>query len=198
MKRTLLGLMLFGLLARGEVDVLSPAADRPVNVTLRLADEELRSGRFSAALSTFRAALVAEPGNATAGRGISLTLIQQGRTPESLRVLEALLVQHPDDYSLMNNAAWLYATATNRAERRPERAVALAREALLRAPQDHHVWSTLAEAHYAGGDFARSVRAAREALNLATRPEVSLPDLALYRDQLDRALRAEQAFSLVD
>lgn len=198
MSRILLGLLLCAALARGAVEEVPPDAARAVDVTLRLADVDLRSGRFSAALSNFRAALAAEPGNATAGRGISLTLIQQGRAPESLQVLEALLAQHPDDYSLMNNAAWLYATSTNRADRRPERAVALARDALLRAPQDHHVWSTLAEAHYAQGDFPRAVRAAREALNLASRPQVSFPDIGLYREQLDRAQRAEQAFSLVD
>ena len=198
MSRVLVGLLLCAALARGAVEEAPPEAERTVAVTLRLADTELRTGRFSAALAAFRAALADEPGNATAGRGISLTLIQQGRTPESLQVLEALLVRHPDDYTVMNNAAWLYATATNRADRRPERAVALAREALLRAPQDHHVWSTLAEAHYAQGDFPRAVRAAREALNLAARPQVSLPDTALYSEQLDRALRAERAFSLVD
>lgn len=198
MSRALLGLLLNAFLALSVAGSPSPDTERTVEVTLRLADAELRSGRFAAALSSFRSALEAEPGNATAGRGISLTLLQQGRAPESLQVLEALLVQHPDDYTVLNNAAWLYATSTNRADRRPARAVDLAREALLRAPQDHHVWSTLAEAHYAQGDFSRAVRAAREAVNLAGRPAVAFPDMPLYRAQLERAIRAEQAFSLVD
>lgn len=188
------------LVLAGGVGSEPPPAEtnRPVSVTLRMADADLRDGRFAAALATFRAALDAEPGNVSAGRGLSLTLLQQGRAPESLQVLEALLARHPDDYIVMNNAAWLYATSTNRIDRRPARAVELAREALLRAPQDHHVWSTLAEAHYAQGDFTRAVRAAREAVNLAGRPTVAFPDLSLYRAQLERAIRAEQAFSLVD
>ena len=58
--------------------------------------------------------------------------------------------------------------------------------------------ATLAEAHYAQGDFARAVRAARQAATIAAARKVDAFELKTYRELLERANRAEQAFSLVD
>ncbi len=124
--------------------------------------------------------------------------IQGGHFKEARDVLEDLLRQHPQDYSLMNNLAWLYATAGDRAIRNPARAVQLAREALLVAPHDYHVWSTLGEAHYVNQEYERATRAIREALRIAQEQQAPSGQRADYEKQLARYERAARAFSLVD
>jgi predicted Zn-dependent protease len=192
-------LLLPVLLAGAEQGGLDVAASNPeVRGPLQAASAALRAGRTDEALRLFRRALSLEPGNQAAKYGISMTLIQQNSIPEAQAVLESLITQFPDDYVLKNNAAWLYATSTNRAFRNPDHAVTLAREALLKAPEDFHVWSTLAAAHYAQGDFDKSVRIAQQALEMAAARGLPPDQLKTYREQLDKARQAQRAFSLVE
>jgi len=95
-------------------------------------------------------------------RFISSTLyISSKQYAKAERLLEDLIEEHPDGFGLKNNLAWLYATAEDPAFRDAQKAVELAQEAMVIAPEDHNVWSTLAEAHYSAGQYEKASRAIR-------------------------------------
>jgi tetratricopeptide (TPR) repeat protein len=99
---------------------------------------------------------------------------------------------------VLNNLAWLYATTTDLSIRDGNRAIALAQEALLIQPDDHHVWSTLSAAHYIVGNYDRALRAAEEAVRLGERMEMNPEGLQNYRQQAQRCRQAAEALSILD
>jgi predicted Zn-dependent protease len=170
----------------------------PVEQELENAAEALRRQDPLAASTALRDVVRLDPENQAARFVAASALIQAARYREARELLEGLLERRPGDYPLMNNLAWLLATAEDPALRDPARAVQLAREAMLIAPSDFHVWNTLAEAHYVHGDYEKALRAGQEALRLAR--DQGAPDLqkANYEKQVLRFEQAVRAFSLVE
>lgn len=170
----------------------------PVEHALEQATEALRQQDPMTASTALRDVVRLDPENQAARFVAASALIQAARYREARELLEGLLERRPGDYPLMNNLAWLLATAQDPELRDPARAVQLARQALLIAPSDFHVWSTLAEAHYVHGDYDRALRAGQEALRLAQ--DQGAPDLqkANYEKQVLRFEQAVRAFSLVE
>ena len=72
--------------------------------------------------------------------------------------MTALVEDYPEDYQTLNNLAWVYATSKDSAHRDAEKAIDLAQQALVLAPYDHHVWSTLSEAYYVAGEYEKANR----------------------------------------
>jgi Zn-dependent protease with chaperone function len=79
---------------------------------------------------------------------------------------EKSLALKPDNASVLNNLAWLYATCKDERFRDPGRALALAQLAIS-LDASPHVWDTLAESYYINGMYREAVEAGRQALSRA-------------------------------
>ena len=79
---------------------------------------------------------------------------------------EASLKLNPENPHVLNNLAWLYATAEDPRFRNPVRALDLAKAAagLLEEP---HILDTLAECYFVNGQYAKALKTAQHALRLA-------------------------------
>ena len=160
--------------------------------------EFLALGNYEGAIRKFRAALKLDPGHRKAKYGVGACFIKRGQYKEALAVHEALYKLYSTDFELLNNFAWMLATAKDPVYRDTDRAIQLARDAILIAPDNHHVWSTLSEAHYAAGQFDKSYKAAVEALRLSGVNGAATGNVSDYERQVDKSKRAMEAFSLLD
>ena len=173
---------------------LTPGAQ----ATLRQANKYLRDKQLEAAVAAYNDVLKEAPANRRARFGLGTTYIQMGRHQEALDILEAMLKEFPSDYTLKNNTAWLYATASDEQFRDGDRATLLAQEALFLEPNDYRVWSTLAEAHFVAGRFEKAEKAAREALQLGAQLRAGAFELEGYKTQIRRCREAAKALSVID
>jgi tetratricopeptide (TPR) repeat protein len=143
----------------------------------RQAFQLLGEGRTKESLPLFEQALKEKPGDKAARLGYGSALIEQRRYAESAKLYEELLAEYPSDYPIINNLAWLHATA---------------------APGDYHVWSTLAEAYYVQGEYEKAEKTAKEAVALAGRFNASEKLRLEYVQQVDRCRRAAQALRILE
>lgn len=188
--------------APGEPAAEAPAQTREtlreINRRLDQAYGNMNRGRFQDALAQFRSVLKYDPKNHRARFGLGNIMIQLKQHAEGRDIFEALIADNPDDYSLKNNLAWLYATAQDNSIRNGARALELAQDALLMAPKDYHVWSTLSEAYYILGQYPRAQRAAQIALDLASAEKGTERNTAEYRRQMEKCRRAAEAMSIIE
>ena len=157
-----------------------------------------RAGRMQQAVSAFNAVIEKSPGHPKARFGLGTVYIQLEQYTNALGVLEPMMQEAPQDYSLKNNVAWMYATAKDASVRDGKKAVALAQEAMILAPRDFHVWSTLAEGYYVLGQYDRAFRSAEEALRLAQLAGADRPTLVDYERQVQKSRRAAEAMSVME
>jgi len=96
---------------------------------------------------------------------------------------EASLKLNPENPHVLNNLAWLYATAEDPRFRNPARALDLAKAAagLLEEP---HILDTLAECYYVNGQYAKALETARRALQLARE------NRTYYQEQVEKFRKA--------
>lgn len=183
-----------------DVPEVSPAGadDAALRGVLASATEALQHDRLTVAEELFVRALRMHPQSREARFGMGALLIKQGRYTEAIEMLEQLRAEYPDEYSIINNLAWLYATATDYSMRNGPRAVALAQEALLLQPHDYHVWNTLSEAYYVSGNYERAFRAARETLRVGREAGVGRDVITQYERQVDKCRRAVEVMSIVE
>ena len=168
--------------------------DQAVDDAYKLA----RGGHMQQAVEAFNAVLRKSPANAKARFGLGTMYIQLEQYTNALAVLEPMMLELPKDYSLKNNVAWMYATAKDVSVRNGKKAVALAQDALVLAPRDFHVWSTLAEGYYVLGQYDRALRSAEEALRLAQLAGADRPTMVDYERQVQKSSRAAEAMSLME
>jgi len=184
------------------------ASDRPVSggqgndeTFMRLlvaASEALTDVRLERAEQLFTEALRLRPESRDARFGMGTLFIKQRRYGEAIATMEALIEDYPNEFPIINNLAWLYATATDAGIRDGNRAVHLAQEALLLQPNNYHVWSTLSEGHFVLGHYERAARAAREALRLSREAGAGEGRIRTYQRQLEKCVRAAQAMTILD
>jgi tetratricopeptide (TPR) repeat protein len=184
-------------------DGIMPAAameDLPPAVRSALEDGfmELRVGNNENAIRAFRRGLEDAPNQPRLLFGLGTALIAAERYGEAVETLGLAHEARPDDYTILNNLAWVYATARDIHFRNGVRALEFARRALLLAPEDHHVWSTLAEAYFVQGEYAHAARSAREALRLAEAVRLDPDRIAEYTRQRARCEQAEQAMDILE
>lgn len=183
--------LLLDLLRRGDARI---EVDIEMETVIRLAGER----KFEAALEQARAILRQNPDHAAARFMEGVALLGLDRHKEALPVWEALYERDPDHPAVLNNLAWLYATADDPALRNPEKAVELARRAALADPGHPAIWSTLAQAYYVNRDFDRALTAARKALSLAQEMNAPVDTLSRYHEQVTTCREAATAFSIFD
>lgn len=162
------------------------------------AQDLMKKGQRVEALTELRAILKRDIHNTVALTLVATTLSEMGRQREAIQLFEKLASDHDQDYVVLNNLAWLQATASEAVLRNSERAVRLAREALLLAPGSYNVWSTMSEAYYRNGQYEKAYRAAQQALLLAQEQKADGPRLADYGEQLNKCREAMETFSLLD
>ena len=104
-----------------------------------------------------------EPGNAEYLAAYGGLLYEKGRLSEAESVLRAALMHDPENPSVLNNLAWLYATGPS-PFRNPKDALDLALKAAALSPEPF-VLDTLAEAYYINGRYADAVSTINEAIS---------------------------------
>ncbi len=172
--------------------------EQQFRTTLIEASRALESGFLAEAERLFEQALALQPESRDARFGVGALYIQQGRYTEAIDVMETLKEEFPDDYTIINNLAWLYATASDHSVRDGDRAVQLAQEALLLQPNNFHVWSTLSEGHYVSGAYERAERAAQEAVRLSREAGADRERVMQYQQQLEKCRRAAEALTILE
>lgn len=126
---------------------------------------------------------------------VGTILIELRGYESAVAIFEYLEERYPSDFRLNNNLGWIFCTATDPRFRDGRKAESYATKALLHAPQDYHVWSTLAEARYVYGNFKAAARAAKQALMLAEVARCDDNELAGYRELVEKCARALEAES---
>jgi spermidine synthase len=124
------------------------------------------NGRREEAIETYRRALALEPRLFGPRTALAQLLIDAGRRDEAVAELRLALAQSPDDALLLNNLAWLLATAPTLAPGAAEEAVALAERASTRGA-DAAALDTLAAALAAAGRYDEAGTIAMRALHRA-------------------------------
>jgi len=166
-------------------------------IPLSTARQHLQAGRRVEALSILRDVLRRDVHHATALSLVATTLAEMGRQRDAVRLFQQLAQDYQQDYVVLNNLAWLLSTATDPVLRDPPEAVDLARQALLLAPENYSVWSTMAEAYYRNGRYDLALRAAEQALLLAQAQQAEGSRVATYAEQVAKSRQAVEAFTLV-
>jgi Zn-dependent protease with chaperone function len=99
------------------------------------------------------------------------------------KAYETALLKSPDNPTLLNNLAWLYATCEEPGIRNPSMAVILANRA-VGMEEKPHFYDTLAESYYAAGKYKEAVEAGKKALALAG------SDKSYYEKQLEKFMKS--------
>ena len=93
--------------------------------------------------------------------------VSQNKPEAAIHAYEKALSLQPDNYSALNNLAWLLATSANPSLRDPQRALKLAGEAAALKPTPQ-ILDTLAESLYACGRYDDAAAVGEKALKRAT------------------------------
>jgi tetratricopeptide (TPR) repeat protein len=123
------------------------------------------------------------PANPELRRLLGDLYYDKDRYAEAAAAYRSALSLDPGDPAVLNNLAWLYATAEDETVRNPESALSLAKKAADLDPSPH-VLDTLAEAYYVNGAQALAVETARAALAKARQ------NRAYFEKQLQKFERA--------
>ena len=174
--------------------------DVPIGARQHMEDGffEMRVGNTENAVRAFQRALDMAPDHPRLLFGLGTALVTAKRHAEAVEIFQRAHAIRPHDHLILNNLAWVYATTTDPRLRSGEKALEMAREALVIAPEDHHVWSTMAEAYFISGDYAKAGHCAREALRLAELAGLSPDRTSDYRVQAERCESAAQAMSILE
>lgn len=158
--------------------------------SLEIGNAYLEQGYKQDALRKFIYAFRISPESPDGLFMVGTLLIELEDYAASVAIFEHLEKSYPQDFRLNNNLGWIYCTSEDPQFRDGRKAESYATKALLYAPQDYHVWSTLAEARYLYGNYKGAVRAAKQALMLAKVTEVGESELQEYQDLFEKCQRA--------
>jgi len=173
--------------AKGDsASAAAPAKGDSAEVAALMASVQrsLMSEEWAQVAALCRQVLEKAPDQDEARFGLGTALGHLGQYQAALGLLDALPKTNPDNSALKNNLAWIYAKAKDPKFQNFEKAVKLARAAVLASPADYNIWNTLAEAYYGLKDYERALRSARHALRLSELAGV--PDEEPYRELYER------------
>lgn len=162
------------------------------------ASELMQRGDLPAAGKILSSLLERYPHNRSARQLWLAMLVQTDRYNETRAAFESLYDESKDDFTFLNNYAWFLATAKDQSFRDPVRAVELARAALLLAPNVYNIWSTLAEAYYVSGDFARAKNAMQQAIEAASQMQADAAVIENYRSEFRKMAEADAVMTLME
>jgi len=163
-----------------------------IEFLLNVAQVYFEEDDFDSALTAYERILEIDPDHQQARYVIGNVYLNAKQYEKAEKQLTGLVEDFPDDFTLRNNLAWLYATADDPAFRDGEKAIRLAQEAIAIAPYDHHVWSTLAEGYYVTGQYEKANRAITHMASLAARYGKGLSEeqVVNYNEQIRKCKRA--------
>jgi protein O-mannosyl-transferase len=148
----------------------------------------LEKGELDSAIQVCRSALVLRPSDADCHTTLAIALEEKGEPAEAIQHYEKALELAPRSIPTLTNLAWLLATSQDASLRNGPKAVDLAGRAdQLAGGTNTLVLRTLAAAYAENGEFAKAIRTARSAMQLARmRGEDSLTtdldqQIALYQ-----------------
>lgn len=156
-------------------------------------------GDLESALDAYKRILESNPEDKNAQYIISILYVGLKDYDNAIEHIENWIQENPEDFQGLNNLAWIYATAEDPSFRNSKKAVDLAQKALVLAPYDHHVWSTLAEAYYVAGDFERANDAILHLVDLATSGNAKMTKemVDTYNEQIQKYSRALETKKLL-
>ncbi|NCD33536.1 MAG: tetratricopeptide repeat protein [Spartobacteria bacterium] len=163
-----------------------------------LAAYEKKNGNLAATLGAYLLAESIDPDDAATQFGIATCYMGYNMHREAVTLFEHLADQRPDDYSLLNNLAWLYATSPDISLRDGNTAIKYAQKALMIAPDNYHVWSTLAEAYYLKGEYQSAKKAAKATIDMADAAGASSRERQRYQKQHEKCAKASDIMSIID
>jgi len=163
-----------------------------IDFLLEVAGAYIAEENYAAAVDVYERILEIDPMNSQTRYIIAHIYISAKQYTKAEEMLLALLKENPDDFKLLNNLAWLYATAENPAIRDGKKAVRYAQKAMVLAPNDYHVWSTLSEAYYVSGDYEKAYRAIEQMAGLAALYGKDLTEESIkeYNEQIRKCKRS--------
>lgn len=188
----------------GEGSSVQEGADKPSssNSTNRVDLEEFSSrimigkaylelGSHQEAIDVLKIAKELNPDSLDASFVLAATYLKDKQTRKAFEIYTEIEKRVPDNYLVKNNLAWLYATAQDPELRNPKLACIYAEEALMLAPDDPNVWSTLSEACYSNGEYKRAERAILQAQRcLRTKKKISQKLVESLERQTKKCIRA--------
>ncbi|MBN2685616.1 MAG: tetratricopeptide repeat protein [Pontiellaceae bacterium] len=189
-----------GLTISGGIKIETRTDSERIELLLNVADYYHDEGDFDSAVAALEKLLEIDPANKDARYKLSLEYLLAKKYAEAEKLLHALIDESLETYQFKNNLAWLYATATDPAFRKGKEAVKLAQEAMVDAPFDYHVWSTLSEAYYVTENYEKAYRASVQTADLARSNTTGLtPEQeAEYTRQIEKCSRAWEAQKVLD
>ncbi len=146
--------------------------------------------QYEKALTSFDEVLARNPDDLAALRGRADALLNLGRRGDAVVEYEKAYKIQPHDYGILNNYAWVLATAPEDKLRDGRRALDMATEACkLTDYKADYILSTLAAACAETGDFASARKYAAQAVEV-TVPNKDEPD---RKDELKKELQSYKA-----
>jgi protein O-mannosyl-transferase len=128
----------------------------------------LEKGELDSAIQVCRSALVLRPSDADCHTTLAIALEEKGEAAEAIQHYEKALELAPRSIPTLTNLAWLLATSQDASLRNGPKAVDLAGRAdQLVGGTNTLVLRTLAAAYAENGEFAKAIRTARSAMQLA-------------------------------
>jgi tetratricopeptide (TPR) repeat protein len=148
----------------------------------------LEKGELDSAIQQCRTALMIRPADADCHTTLAIALEEKGNPAEAIQHYQKALELAPRSIPTLTNLAWLLATSQDASVRNGRKAIELAGRAdQLIGGTNTLVLRTLAAAYAENGEFAKAIRTARSAMQLARmRGEDSLTmdldqQIALYQ-----------------
>jgi Flp pilus assembly protein TadD len=128
----------------------------------------LQKGELDSAIQVCRSALLLRPSDADCHTTLAIALDEKGNPAEALQHYQKALELAPRSIPTLTNLAWLLATSQDASLRNGRKAIELAGQAdQLVGGTNTLVLRTLAAAYAENGEFARAIRTARSAMQLA-------------------------------
>jgi tetratricopeptide (TPR) repeat protein len=176
--------------AISDLETLYRADNSNDELTLQLGLFYLADKRPDKAIDIFTKVLDRDGENLQALRNRGDAWLGSGNLPNAIADYEAALKLDDKDSGVLNNLAWLLATAPDESLRNGSRSVELAKEAARVTDfKEPHILSTLAAAYAESGDFTSAKSWSKKAVELAEKNE----DSEDIREQLGKELASYEA-----
>lgn len=157
-----------------------------------------KQGDALGASASFMMALLYDPQSKRARSGLGTSCISLKKEQRALEILIPLSKDYPNDFMVLNNISWIYATSSDLKVRSAEKALSYAKGALLLADRNYQVWSTLAEAYYLAGDYDKALRSAQTMAQLAQEQKASKAEMKLFQKLYIKYKRAADVMRLME
>ncbi len=146
--------------------------------------------KYDKAIEVFTAILTDHPDDVDAMRGRADALLNLGRRANAIADYERGLKLQPHDVAILNNLAWVFATAPEDNLRDGHRALALATDACRQTDyKQDYILSTLAAAYAEMGDFDSARKWATQAVEVKPSGHAE----PSRKDELKKELQSYQA-----